>query len=114
MKMDYFRIADNTPRALISLRGTAFPARESTYPVRRARSTGRCNTLLKFYWREFEILRLSAYRFFNSQIGPSLSSQTYPLAPRVFSDACDVANARVHTPSNSAGTHFSAGQGLHL
>jgi hypothetical protein len=58
----------------------------------------------------------------NSQIGPSLSSQrlfarrpqTYPLAPRAFSDACDVANTRVHTPSNSAGTHFSAGQWLQL
>src|SRR6476659_5262448 len=36
------------------------------------------------------------------------------LASRGFTDSCNVPNTRVHTPSNSAGTHFSAGQRLQL
>jgi hypothetical protein len=36
------------------------------------------------------------------------------LASRAFSDSCNIPDARLHTPSNSAGTHFSAGQRLQL
>jgi len=50
---------------------------ESTYPVRRARSTGRCNTLLKFTGGSLKSCGYRAYRFFNSQIGPSLAHNGY-------------------------------------